>query len=69
MSSPTVTVTDPKVQIRDAVAFSRDARHHSDCCCFMYRDSAGEGFCSDRQALWNRAIDKLIDQCLAAGRG
>ena len=63
MASPTVTVTDPKQQIKDAVAFSRDARHHSNCSCFMFRDRTGEPFCSDREALWNRAIDRLIDQC------
>ena len=68
MSSPTVTVTDPKQQIKDAVAFSRDARHHSDCCCAAYRDRDGAPFCSDRESVWARAIDKLLDQ-IAATRG
>jgi hypothetical protein len=64
VTMPAVTIT-PRQQIRDALMFVRDARHHSGCVCGMYRDREGEGFCSDREALWSRAINKLIDDCLA----
>jgi hypothetical protein len=58
-----VTVLNPRTQIAEAVSFARDARHHSGCYCFQFRDVNKEAFCSDREALWNRCIDRLIDQC------
>lgn len=62
VGSPPVTTiapADPVTQIRDAVAFARASRHHQDCRCAMFRKD-GAGFCSDREALWQRAIDVLL---------
>jgi hypothetical protein len=57
------TTIDPHAQMVDALKFVRDSRHHSDCRCFSYRDRDGEAYCSDREALWSRAISRLIDAC------
>lgn len=59
---PAVTI-DPHQQITDALRFARDSRHHSGCRCASYRDGDCAPFCSDREALWSRAISKLIDAC------
>jgi hypothetical protein len=61
------TTVSPRQQIRDALMFARDSRHHSGCKCGLYRDRDGTPFCSDREAIWQRAIDKLIDDCLRDG--
>jgi len=56
----TVT-TDPRGMIADAIGYLRKARHHLDCRCFNYRDLDHVGWCSPQEAMWNKAVDKLID--------
>lgn len=58
------TVTNPKATIADAVRFVRDSRHHSNCNCFSFRDANREAFCTAQEALWTKAIARLIDECL-----
>jgi hypothetical protein len=44
----------------------RKHRHQPDCCCFSHRDIDGEHYCSYSEALWSRAVNRLIDECLNA---
>lgn len=57
------TVVDTKTQLVDAVLFVRDSRHHTACRCYSYRDTTGAGYCSDREAIWNRAVNRLLSEC------
>lgn len=59
-----VTTVEPKTQLAAAVRLVREYRHSATCVCSEYRDLSGEGFCTARQATWNRAIDRLIDEVL-----
>ena len=43
-----------------ALEQARDARHHSDCRCFMFRDGFGEAFCTREEATWNAMVDRIL---------
>ena len=63
----TIAPTNSVAQIADALQFARESRHFDGCPCAMFRDKDGAPHCTDRAALWNRAIDRLLEN-IEAGR-
>lgn len=57
----TIAPSDPVTQIAEALHYVRKARHFQGCCCFMYRNAALEAFCTPEEALWNKAVDRLLE--------
>jgi hypothetical protein len=57
---PTTLTT--QTQLSDAVRLARSYRHHPDCNCTLYRDTMGEGFCTSAEAIWTRAVNRLLDE-------
>lgn len=50
-------VEDTKTKIVAALAQARKARHHSDCRCRMFQQTA----CNAADALWSRSMDRELD--------
>ena len=46
----------------DALVFVRRHRHHPDCRCGTWRDGYGAPFCTPAEALWSRALDRLLNR-------
>lgn len=59
-----VTITDPREQLADALMFCRKQRHHADCRCHSWRDQEGEAFCTPGESEWNRAVSVALDRVL-----
>ncbi len=46
----------------DALHFVRTNRHHPTCRCGRWRDTDGAPFCTPAEALWSRALNRLLDK-------
>jgi hypothetical protein len=60
----TVAPSNPVLQIAEALAYVRKAKHYDGCKCAMFRNAAGSPHCSAEEALWTKAVDRLIDNIL-----
>lgn len=57
----TIAPTNAVTQIAEALAYVRKSRHYDGCHCFMYRAATGQSFCTAEEALWNKALDRLLE--------
>lgn len=59
-----VTITDPREQLADALRYCRENRHHPDCRCHSWRDQQGQAFCTPAESTWNKAVNRCLDRVL-----
>lgn len=62
----TIAPADPVTQIREALAYVRKAKHYDGCKCAMFRNAAGSPHCSPEEALWSKAVDRLLENIKAS---
>lgn len=46
----------------DALLFVRNNRHYEGCPCRRWRDGNGAPYCTPAEAMWSRALNRLLDQ-------